>query len=1076
MSKLNIRADDLLSMDDKEDGPDELVSLDPEALAAFPLTELYARVGDERGITPEDAAIFLLNRPSLVHVMGERKKNQGFDLTRAEMVKFIPGSRLGGGPRKPKLGCKVMVIGKVLGSEEVRAGKVMVGPTGEILGRISLGIEESGINLWNDVLAHAYGTNVVRFMPKDRGKKLKKGHIEDCMPLLVQEIAFMRPEYIIVLGMDAMKAVLGPKATMQRSRSRCFLVMEPKLLRKSIPVEDATSEQYARGIKVFVTIHPAAALREMALESGLEADLRTFLKMYLRGPSALSESAAGELNYCYVETANELIDVCLNVLAYWETNGLKKLISLDCEWGGGSFLKGKLRTIQFCWAERNACVVVLRKAGLEPAGSEEEIEKLLEVLKIFISDPGLKVIGHNIRADMLWLKQVGIDLSVVDLEAGVEGKVEADTMLISHALSENGEHGLDACAIRYTSMGKYDVGLYKWLERSHIDVKKDGFAKVPDELLLPYAASDADATFRIYTVLMEKLYKDKVDPFDADYGKLKLREMYAEREAEGRERFENRVSSLECLTEVTLPCIYPIHEIERVGILADYERMTSFVDVYARKKVELEMRLKEVIGNPSFNPRSVQQTVALFYGPRDPVMDGDKVTGWRSLGLIPFKTTEKPTRIWSELTDEEREEVSPSTDAESLEYLASEYASDERVKVIEAIQNFRTIDQVVKAFLSGANDEGEYESGLVGAVDDDGRIHTSLSQTSKTGRWKSRNPNMQNLSKKSVNDLEEILGDDKYAAHIRSCFLASPGNVLVEADYKSAEIYTLGYLANCPNLLKDANSDLHGRGAVNYFNASKWDGFEKRVPPPEEWLKENKHLRVAAKSVNFGIPYQRGAKAVAREIIKSTKGKIMADEHTAQGFIDGFYSTYPEVENYVRMCKTSVSFPRWLDNPFGRRRHFSWRADRVTIAEQEREAVNYPIQSTVAELLNKAVRSLWLAHAIYPDLQYKIVLAVHDAIILDVPGGEVPFVVDRLIPYCMSKDCVVPPWLPEVYRIALGLPMMNRPYYTSSTSSFSLDTDVDISVRWGEEPSGEELTSRGVPKGWLKEKGMLEDK
>lgn len=1089
MSELNISTEYLpLDVDHLNDGEDELVKLDAESLKHYPLTGFYTMVAEERGLSgPEEAAVHLLNHTAYVRVLAGKDKSNPLHY---EQVKWIPSGRMGRGQRKPHLGAEIMICGKVPGSEEIRESKVMVGPTGELIEKVASRVEENGINLWKDLLVKAFGTNLLRFMPRDRGKNLRKEHVADCLPLLVQEIAFLKPKYILVMGMDALKVFLGNKMTLAKSRSRCFLLMEPHNLGKVIPAEDATDEQYDRGIKLFVTIHPAAAARETGLEPGLEADFRSFLGLYLRGQKSSPLDTFKDVQYRYADSFAGLLDVAIEVAEYFRDHPeAPHELAVDCEWGGGTFLSGKLRTIQFSWAPKHACVVILRRKGLVDAQPEEERDRMIALVKdLFLGEgeyfPGLtdmKVFGHNIRADMLWLERIGIDLSKVD---GIHtGRVCFDTMLADHILSENTEHGLDACALRYTNMGRYDLVLNKWLEANK-PVDDRGFADVPDEILHFYAACDPDATFRIKVEQVKRFARLRLDPVlggeIAQFGKMDLQALARARQEADRIPLRERKNPENCFREIVIPCVYPINEIERNGILPDEGRMAEFVEVFARKKDELQSKIRALVGNVGFNVRSIIQVRTLFYSARDPIQDEQgKVIGWRGLGYTPFKTTEKPTRIWADVQESELALVNPSTDAESLEWLASEHIGKEGVEIVEAISDFRSIDQIVKNFLHASEETGEYEKGMLSAIIEDGKIHTRISQMSETGRWKSSAPNMQNIPKKTVKDLEAILGDkDAYAAHIRSCFLSSPGFVYVEADYKSAEIYSLGFLAACPDLVRDAVADLHARGAVNYFGAKKWDGFNEYRTPPKEWLDEYKSLRVSAKSVNFGIPYQRGAKAVAREIIKSTQGKIMCTPEQAQRFIDGFYQTYPAIHNYVEMCKTSVMFPKWLDNPFGRRRRFSWGSDKSRNAAQQREAVNFPIQSTVAELLNRASYLLWLAHSVYPELKFRIVLGIHDALILEVPGEEVPFIVDELLPCCMSELDEVPPWLPEVFHLRASrdgkdeAPDYESPFYKVPTSPFKLDIDVELAVRWGEKASLAELMERGVDKAWLEKRGM----
>ena len=1083
---LNLPGDDSFFESDPLDGSDEFAELDKTVLEHMPLTELYAETAEARGLAgPEEAAVFLLNRTAMVRVFSGKDRA---DSRHWEEVRWVPSGRMGGGPRKPHFGAEVVICGKMPGAEELRLGRPFVGPSGDLLRELSSGIEDNGVNLWQDVFASAFGVNVLRFSPVVQTATLKKEHVSDCLPLLAQELACLHPKYLVVLGADALKAILGRGMTLSKGRGRCFLLMEPWNFGSAIDAEKATDEQFEAGIKVFATIHPAAAVRESGFEPGLEADLREFLRLRLYGRKALACVSPSDVEYVTADGFASLLDVVVEVVEYFELNPeIPREMAIDCEWGGKTFLTGAIRTVQFCWRKGCACTVVFRREGLAEAQDEAERIRMIDLLKglilgkgsEFSSFGGVRVFGHNIRADMLWLSRMGIDLSVIDDR--YEGRICWDTMLADHVLCENAEHGLDACALRYTNMGRYDAALRKWLEDnkgSKLNLKEDAFSHVPSDILHFYGACDADATFRVKAAQEARFAAMRADEAvggeRTGFSSMLISRFAESRKAIDRPSLSSRRNPEDCLMKTVIPCTYPIFEIERNGILPDVGLLEDFVLVYDRKKKEMEKRLKELVGDPEFNVRSVPQTARLLYScRRERVGENGSLSGWIGLGYEPLKTTGKPSRLWEDVKEAVVGIYRPSTDGESLEWLAAQHLGETGSEIVELINDFRGIDQIAKMYLTAPREDGRHLSGLLGAIDVDGRIHTRISQMSETGRWRSSNPNCQNIPKRAVAELEAVLGESlAYAAKIRSGFIAPPGKVFVEADYKSAEIYTLGYLANCPDLVRDAAADLHARGAVNYFGADKWDGFGERRVPSKEWLTENKNFRLAAKTINFGIPYQRGSAAVAREIVKSTKGKVHCDRDGAQKFIDGFYSTYPEVGVYVEACKTSIRFPTWLDNPFGRRRRFRNSADRSLLAGQEREAVNFPIQSTVAEMLNSAAHSLWLACAAYPEVKFKIVLGVHDAFIFEVSGEDVPFFVDRILPYCMTLSVKVPPWLPEIYRLGVdGFPMYDLPFYASSTKSFGLDIDVEISVRWGEKATASDLAGSGVSERWLEEKG-----
>jgi DNA polymerase-1 len=277
-------------------------------------------------------------------------------------------------------------------------------------------------------------------------------------------------------------------------------------------------------------------------------------------------------------------------------------------------------------------------------------------------------------------------------------------------------------------------------------------------------------------------------------------------------------------------------------------------------------------------------------------------------------------------------------------------------------------------------------------------------------------------------DEEQYYWDSTHS--IRSCFVAAPGHVLIEADFKSAEVLTLGLISGDRVLIADATGKIkmHSKNAVDMFGAPC---------SYEEVAKKAKNLYVAAKTVSFGVPYQRGAKAIAREINKATRGAAKCTQETAQGYIDAFYAKYANVKDYVEACKKAVHDPGYLRTPWGRRRRFFESESKSVMAAQEREAVNFPIQSTVADALSVGLFNLWAARN-ERRMDFRILLAIHDAVLLEVPVHEVLDVTQQLLPLCMGRVRI-----PEV--------------------NYCLDIDVDIYLRLGVNPKREELINYGVP-------------
>ena len=914
-------------------------------------------------------------------------------------VTTIPGHIWGGYPGEPRH-ADVMIIGKRPGDDEMATGRNLQGNSGIELARVCRKCGLPYQSFWV--------TNIVQFLPPDGGKNLKAHHRQDCATLLAQELQAVRPKYILLLGSDAVKFLFGRKATMTSLRGAVLNFKYDEV--GVLPTRDYGNDldvittEFSKA-QVMVTTHTAAILREPSLVPGFEKDIELFADL-IHGRRGTQPPIDQVNNYQYIrdaETLNALVD---RLIAESYTN-----ISIDCEWGGTKFTDGYLRTIQFSWAAGQAAVVVLRDCehGRTPV-FKPAIINAIEAIRRLIDRPGVKLWGQSMRSDALWLEDFGLP---------VMKRFAFDTMLADHVINESWEHGLSALTVRYTNMGRYDFELQSWL-KLHPQPKDAGYANIPDAILHPYSAADADAVFRITPVLVDILGRSE----NADIAWL--------------------------FYQIVMPASHPIHEMERTGMLVDPERMVDLLWKYDAKKKEILKELRAKINWPEFNPRSWPQKQKLLFGPKQDGM----------LGMTPIKTTEKPSREWSEvmkLPTEERERLNAATDGETLNLLWIDAPDDFTKAVILKLEHFQTIDQITKNFLrlpkgytetdelNVAFDRDIYVSGLLGHIDDDGRIRTTISQLKETGRYSSSRPNLQNISKRQEPRYREIMGED--IPTIRSCFVHSPGHVLVEADYKSAEIVTLAYLSNDPQLIADALGPvkLHAKVAVDLLGAPC---------SYEEVAKKFEHLYVGAKNINFGIPYQRGARAIARQVNRETKGKANMTGDEAQGIINNWYARYARVRSLVDRCKRGVQRkPHWIPNPWGRRRRFYVSPSQSVMAAQEREAVNFPIQSTVAEALSKALFNLYQYRRLHPAYNFKILLAIHDAILFDVPVEILDEFIDSVLPLCMVHGVEIP----------------SCAFYGSP--AFKLDIDSDITLRWGEQPQREHLEVRGVPERFLPKAG-----
>ena len=144
----------------------------------------------------------------------------------------------------------VMVIGEGPGAEEDKQGLPFVGRAGQLLTDILKAIKFER----NEV----YIANIVKCRPPENRTPLPE-EMETCIPYLKKQISLIKPKMILCLGLTAAKGLLRKKESLTALRGKFF--------------------DY-EGIKVMVTFHPAALLRNPNWKRDCWEDVKKFRKMY----------------------------------------------------------------------------------------------------------------------------------------------------------------------------------------------------------------------------------------------------------------------------------------------------------------------------------------------------------------------------------------------------------------------------------------------------------------------------------------------------------------------------------------------------------------------------------------------------------------------------------------------------------------------------------------------------------------------------------------------------------------------------------------------------------------------------
>ena len=377
--------------------------------------------------------------------------------------------------------------------------------------------------------------------------------------------------------------------------------------------------------------------------------------------------------------------------------------------------------------------------------------------------------------------------------------------------------------------------------------------------------------------------------------------------------------------EVEMPLSDVLFSMESTGFALDRSVLSELHEVFSKRQTELAEEIYAEAGE-RFNILSTKQLGAILF---------------EKLGLPPQKKIKSGY----------------STDSDTLEALK------DRHPIVPLITEYRFVAKLDATFVEG----------LLKAIADDGRVHTSFKQcVTATGRISSVEPNLQNIPVRTTEGRE-----------IRKAFVASSGNVLVGADYSQIELRLLAHISGDENLIEAFNSgaDIHRRTAAEVFHT-----------PFDEVTKEQ---RSAAKAVNFGIVYGISDFGLAQNLGIPVK--------TAGEYIRRYFERYPDVQAYLKNSVAEAREKGYAETIYGRRRPLPElkSSNYNTRSFGERVAMNMPIQGSAADIIKIAMvhvdRALREA-----GLKGRLVLQIHDELIVDAPAEEAE-TVRNLMESCMEQ-------------------------------------------------------------------------
>ena len=296
----------------------------------------------------------------------------------------------------------------------------------------------------------------------------------------------------------------------------------------------------------------------------------------------------------------------------------------------------------------------------------------------------------------------------------------------------------------------------------------------------------------------------------------------------------------------------------------------------------------------------------------------------------------------------------PSTDASVLEELAAQGHAVPRLMI-----DYRELEKLRSTYVDALPQLVNGETG---------RIHTSFNQAvAATGRLSSSDPNLQNIPIRT-----------EIGREIRKGFIAAPGNLFLAVDYSQIELRVLAHFSSDSAFVGAFTEgvDVHRQTAAVIFGISVED-----VTP---------EMRGQAKTVSFATLYGQGAFSLANRL------GISRDE--ANEFIEMYFERFSSVRKFFDSQIDMARDMGYVETLMGRRRYVpEIQATNWSVRQfGERVAQNTPIQGTAADMMKRAMLDVHAALGA-ADSEARILLQVHDELLLEVPQDEIEEVRDLVV-------------------------------------------------------------------------------
>jgi DNA polymerase I-like protein with 3'-5' exonuclease and polymerase domains len=295
-----------------------------------------------------------------------------------------------------------------------------------------------------------------------------------------------------------------------------------------------------------------------------------------------------------------------------------------------------------------------------------------------------------------------------------------------------------------------------------------------------------------------------------------------------------------------------------------------------------------------------------------------------------------------------------------------------------------------------------------------GKVHPSLRQSAtNTRRHTSARPNVQQVSKHPKAEGETPRVREVYVPHHADA-------VVVSMDEDAQELRIIADYSQDPNMVAcfvgDSKKKMHaltGLGILKTWGPEYEDlDYEAFMAAYKEGRGIFKDAYTIGKKVNFTTEYGAQAPKLAETLIIS--------QEEAQLFIDAKEAAFPVARAWKTSVEDATLQSGGTRTMLGAVRHLAdalMGDDKYEASKALRQAVNFDVQSSSAEMIKRAIGAMWRARLRF-RFDCRFMFPVHDEVVWSIA-------IKDLLPFLREAHaCMVQPYagmrIPIVSSIAFG--------------------------------------------------------